>query len=98
MVVHVETGTAATVAQAGAPVPHHDLPQVTGPPAVLLVALAVREGGPEGGAGAGGALPLLLPDQPVARRTRAAGELSVTFLSEDINVINSSQPGHTHHS
>ena len=81
MVVHVETGTAATVAQAGAPVPHHDLPQVTGPPAVLLVALAVLELCPEGGAGAGRTLAVLGPDEAVPGSARTPGELSVTFLT-----------------
>ena len=81
MIIHVESLTAATVAQARHPVPHHDLPQLTGPPAVLLVALPVLEAGPEGGTGAGRALAVLRPDQPVPRVTGTSRKLSVTFLT-----------------
>ena len=38
------------------------------------------ESGPEGGAAAGGALLVLVPDEAMTLRTRAAGELSVAQL------------------
>ena len=40
---------------------------------VLLVAPAVTEPGPEGGAGAGAPPTLWIPDEPVTLRTRAPG-------------------------
>ena len=81
MIIHVEFLTAATVPQARDPVPHHDLSQLTRPPTVLLVTLPVLEAGPEGGAGAGRALAVLRPDQPVPGVTGTSRKLSVTFLT-----------------
>ena len=83
MIIHVECWTAATVAQARDSVPHHDLPQLTGTAAVLLVTLPVREPGPECGAGTCRALAVLGPDQPVPGSTGTSRKLSVTFLLND---------------
>lgn len=49
---------------------------------VLLVAPAVTEPGPEGGAGAGAPPTLWIPDEPVTLGTRATRKLSVTFLNK----------------
>ena len=45
------------------------------------------ESRPEGGAAAGGALLVLVPDEAVPLGTRAAGELSVAFLRAAVTSV-----------